>query len=66
VEIFKVDAMRMLVKALCICSCGMVLMMHVRRFGYTYDELVTARAIIGREGSDWRVAFSQPRYLARC
>jgi hypothetical protein len=30
-----------------------------------YDELVTARAIIGREGSEWWVAFSQPRYLAR-
>jgi hypothetical protein len=42
----------------------MVLMMHVR-MGYLYDELVIARAIIGRVGSVWRVAFSQPRYLAR-
>jgi hypothetical protein len=28
--IFKVDAMRMLVKTLCTCSCSTVLMMHVR------------------------------------
>jgi hypothetical protein len=28
--IFKVDATHMLVKTLCTCSCGMVLMMHVR------------------------------------
>jgi uncharacterized membrane protein YesL len=28
--LFKVDAMHMLVKTLCTCSCGMVLMMHVR------------------------------------
>jgi hypothetical protein len=28
--ILKVDAMHMLVKTLCTCSCGMVLMMHVR------------------------------------
>jgi hypothetical protein len=27
---FQVDAMHMLVKTLCTCSCGMVLMMHVR------------------------------------
>jgi hypothetical protein len=33
--------------------------------GYPYDELVIARSITGREGSEWRVAFSQPRYLER-
>jgi hypothetical protein len=49
VKIFEVDAMNMLVKALCICSCGMVLMMHVRMTRLPYDELMTARAIKGRE-----------------
>jgi hypothetical protein len=32
---------------------------------YPYDELVIARAITGGDGIWWRVAFSQPRYLAR-
>jgi hypothetical protein len=31
---------------------------------YPYDKLVISRAFIGRKGSEWRVAFSQPRYLA--
>jgi hypothetical protein len=57
--------MRMLVKTLCTCSCGMVLMMHVRRLGYPYDELVISRAIKTETKFEWRVAFSQPRYLAR-
>jgi hypothetical protein len=33
--------------------------------GYPYDELVIPKTIKGREGFEWRVAFSQPRYLAR-
>jgi hypothetical protein len=28
--ILKVDVMHMLVKTLCTCSCGVVLMMHIR------------------------------------
>jgi hypothetical protein len=40
----------MLVKTLCTCSCGMVLMMHVRMTQLPNDELVTMRAIKGREG----------------
>jgi hypothetical protein len=33
--------------------------------GYPYDELVIPKTIKGRGGFEWRVAFSQPRYLAR-
>jgi hypothetical protein len=61
----QVDAMHMLVKTLCTRSCGMVLTMHVRMTRLPYDGLVIARAIKGREGFEWRIAFSQPRYLAR-
>jgi hypothetical protein len=32
--------------------------------GYPYDELVIPKTIKGRGGFEWRVAFSQTRYLA--
>jgi hypothetical protein len=50
VILFKVDAMHMLVKTLCTCSCGMVLVMHVRMTRLPHDELVISKTILGREG----------------
>jgi hypothetical protein len=47
--ILKVDAMHLLVKTLCTCSCGMVLMMHVGMTRLLIWWVVIARAIIGRE-----------------
>jgi hypothetical protein len=47
--ILKVDAMHMLVKTLCTCSCRMVLMMQVSPTRLPINKIVLARAITGRE-----------------
>jgi hypothetical protein len=64
--ILKVGVMHMLMKTQCTRSCGMVLMMHV-----SMTRLPT-KWVNDWEGNQWvekdyawRVAFSQPRYLAR-
>jgi hypothetical protein len=47
---FQVDAMHMLVKTLCTCSCGMVLMMHVRMTWLPIWWVSDCKGNEGREG----------------